>query len=100
MSAKESGGLEIWLRKNGYRVPDGASQVLGSYIKTNMRFFVAKVNLTEQSKLGFNYLRPISIAYESPKFMLPLLWVVSAFGPSGKMWNPNRAGRFCSGSSF
>ncbi len=81
LSAKESGGLEIWLRKNGYRVPDGASQVLGSYIKTNMRFFVAKVNLTEQSKLGFNYLRPISIAYESPKFMLPIrLGMVNADG--------------------
>ena len=37
-----------------------------------MHFFVAKVNLKEQSKLGFNYLRPIQVAYESPKFMLPL----------------------------
>jgi hypothetical protein len=30
------------------------------------------VNLKEQSKLGFNYLRPVQVAYESPKFMLPL----------------------------
>ena len=47
-----------------------------------MRFFVAKVNLTEQSKLGFTYLRPLQVAYESPKFMLPLrLGMVNANGP-------------------
>ena len=56
--------------------------MLGSYIKQNMRFFVAKVNLTEQKKLGFNYLRPIQVAYESPKFMLPIrLGMVNANGP-------------------
>ena len=37
---------------------------LGSYIKQKMHFFVAKVNLKEQSRLGFNYLRPIQVAYE------------------------------------
>jgi hypothetical protein len=46
--------------------------VLGSYIKQKMHFFVARVNLQEQSKLGYAYLRPIQVAYESPKFMLPL----------------------------
>jgi hypothetical protein len=72
LSATESQGLEIWLKENGYRIPDGAARVLGSYIKQKMRFFVAKVNLKEQSKLGFNYLRPISVVYESSKFMLPI----------------------------
>ena len=37
-----------------------------------MRFFVAKVNLEEQSRLGYQYLRPLQIAYESNKFMLPI----------------------------
>jgi len=56
--------------------------VLASYLKQNMRFFVAKVNLAEQSKLGFSYLRPLQIAYESPKFMLPIrLGMVNANGP-------------------
>jgi len=42
---------------------------------------VAKVNLTEQAKLGFSNLRPIQIAYESPKFMLPIrLGMVNADG--------------------
>src|SRR5262245_24277209 len=47
-----------------------------------MRFFVAKVNLREQSKLGYSYLRPLQVAYESPKFMLPIrLGMVNANGP-------------------
>ena len=82
LSAKESGGLETWLRESGYRIPDGASRVLESYIKQRMRFFVAKVNLKEQAKLGFSFLRPIQVAYESPKFMLPIrLGTVNAEGP-------------------
>ncbi|HYU31874.1 MAG TPA: DUF2330 domain-containing protein [Thermoanaerobaculia bacterium] len=81
LSATQSEGLETWLRESGYRVPPGASRVLGSYLKQGMRFFVAKVNLTEQSKLGFTYLRPIQVAYESPKFMLPIrLGMVNADG--------------------
>ena len=72
LSAKESGGLATWLTQNGYKMPQGAAPVLASYLTQNMRFFVAKVNLGEQAKLGFNYLRPLQIAYESPKFMLPI----------------------------
>jgi hypothetical protein len=82
LSARESQGLETWLVENGYRIPQGAARVLGSYLKQGMRFFVAKVNLKEQSKLGFTYLRPIQVAYESPKFMLPIrLGMVNANGP-------------------
>ncbi|MGZ8812293.1 MAG: DUF2330 domain-containing protein [Thermoanaerobaculia bacterium] len=82
LSAKQSDGLEIWLKENGYTLPAGASQVLGSYIRQNMKFFVAKVNLQEQAKLGFSYLRPLQVAYESPKYMLPIrLGTVNANGP-------------------
>src|SRR5436309_2434112 len=82
LSAQQSTGLETWLRQNGYRIPAGASDVIGSYLKQNMRFFVARVNLAEQAKLGFSYLRPIQVAYESPKFMLPIrLGMVNANGP-------------------
>src|ERR1700759_484480 len=41
LSAKESDGLVNWLTDNKYRIPAGAQDVLGSYIKQNMRFFVA-----------------------------------------------------------
>ncbi|ACK72930.1 conserved hypothetical protein [Gloeothece citriformis PCC 7424] len=72
LSAKESHGLETWLRENGYKIPQGASQILHPYIKQNLKFFVAKVNLKEFDKTGFQSLRPLQIAYESPKFMLPI----------------------------
>jgi hypothetical protein len=81
LSAKQSSGLETWLIENGYTMPKGAASVLGSYIRQNMHFFVAKVNLGAQARLGFNYLRPLQVAYESPKFMLPIrLGTVNANG--------------------
>ncbi|HEX9458281.1 MAG TPA: DUF2330 domain-containing protein [Thermoanaerobaculia bacterium] len=81
LSAKQSGGLETWLVENGYTMPKGAAPVLESYIRQNMHFFVAKVNLGAQAQLGFNYLRPLQVAYESPKFMLPIrLGTVNANG--------------------
>lgn len=72
LSAKESNGLETWLIQNGYKIPQGASQLLQPYIRQQLKFFVAKVNLEEFDNSGFEKLRPISIAYESPKFMLPI----------------------------
>jgi hypothetical protein len=36
--------------------------VLASYLKQGMKFFVARVNLAEQSRLGFTYLRPLQMA--------------------------------------
>ena len=72
LSARESNGLIDWLNDNGYRIPKGAEKVVGSYLKQDMRFFVAKVNLEAQAKSGYTYLRPIQVAYESPKFMLPI----------------------------
>jgi len=72
LSAKESNGLETWLNRNGYRIPQGASQLLRPYIRQNMKFFVAKVNLQEFEKAGYQFLRPLQMAYESPRFMLPI----------------------------
>ncbi|MCO4793058.1 MAG: DUF2330 domain-containing protein [Bacteriovoracaceae bacterium] len=72
LSAKESDGLTRWLKDNEYKVPTQAEKILGSYIKQGMKFFVAKVNLKEQNKLGYSYLRPLQMAYESEKFMLPI----------------------------
>lgn len=82
LSAKQSGGLIIWLEENGYQLPEGAEPVVGSYIKQGMKFFIAKVNLKEQQNLGFSYLRPLQVAYESAKFMLPIrLGTLNANGP-------------------
>lgn len=72
LSAKDSDGLEKWLTINGYKIPKGTSQLLHPYIRQNMKFFVAKVNLQEYANTGFKSLRPLMIAYESPKFILPI----------------------------
>jgi len=72
LSAEDSGGLIKWLKKNGYKLPRGAEKVVDSYLKQDMHFFVARVNIEEQSKLGYQYLRPLQVAYESNKFMLPI----------------------------
>ncbi len=82
LSAKESAGLKVWLTEHDYRIPAGAAAVLHSYLKQGLKFFVAKVNLEEQARLGLARLRPLQIAFESPKFMLPIrLGTVNADGP-------------------
>ena len=72
LSAKESGGLKEWLTSNGYKIPEGAEEVLDPYIKSNLKFFVVKVNEAEKKKLPGNFLRPLQIGFNSPKFMLPI----------------------------
>ena len=72
LSALESDGLETWLTQNNYRIPAGANELLQPYIRQGMKFFVAKVNLEEFDQSGFQQLRPLQIAYESPRFMLPI----------------------------
>jgi hypothetical protein len=81
LSARESDGLETWLRRNGYKLPTGASELLAPYIKQKLKFFVAKIDLKEFKKSGYSTLRPLQIAYQSPKFMLPIrLGTINARG--------------------
>jgi hypothetical protein len=72
LGAKESDGLQTWLQENGYKLPQGANQLLKPYIRQKLKFFVAKVNLEKFDASGFARLRPLQIAYESPRFMLPI----------------------------
>lgn len=72
LSATQSSGLRTWLTENGYKIPAGADEVLDPYIRSNMKFFVVKVNEEEKKKVPGNFLRPIQISFESPKFMLPI----------------------------
>lgn len=82
LSATQSDGLETWLKQSGYRIPVNSAKALAPYIRQNMKFFVAKVNLAEQAKTGFTMLRPLQFAYESEKFMLPIrLGMANANGP-------------------
>lgn len=72
LSADQSAGLEKWLTANGYKIPSGASEVLEPYIKSNLKFFVAKVNLKEHKDSGYSTLRPLQMTFNSNKFMLPI----------------------------
>lgn len=82
LSAEQSDGLETWLVQNGYKIPGGASAALRPYVRQNMKFFVAKVNLKEQAKTGFQSLRPLQFTFASEKFMLPMrLGMLNASGP-------------------
>lgn len=81
LSAEQSDGLIRWLTDNGYKIPAGAEPVVGSYIKQNMHFFVAKVNVKRLNELGRSYLQPLQVRYATAKFMLPLrLGTVNAKG--------------------
>jgi hypothetical protein len=82
LSATQSGGLVTWLKEQQYRIPTGAEPVIGSYLRQNMKFLVAKVNLARHTAAGRSFLRPLQVAYESEKFMLPIrLGTVNARGP-------------------
>ncbi len=87
LSAQESEGLKDWLIYNDYKIPEGAEEVLDPYIKDNMKFFVAKVNLDRQGALTADKeLKPIQITFESKKFMLPIrLGMANANGAQDMM---------------
>ena len=95
LSASQSDGLETWLLQNGYRIPRGAAKVLAPYIKQNMKFFVARVNLEEHAKSGDKFLPPLQFSFTSEKFMLPIrLGMVNARGPQDLvLWVLTKNGR-------
>jgi len=73
LSAKDSGGLDKWLRQNEYNIPKGADKVLRPYVEQNTKFFVAKVD-AEKVKFenGRAVLSPLRFHYDSPTFTLPV----------------------------
>lgn len=95
LSAKESDGLETYLTQNDYRIPRGASAALAPYIRQNMKFFVARINLAEQAKSGSDFLAPLQFSFKSEKFMLPIrLGMINARGPQDLvLWVLTRNGR-------
>ena len=72
LSAKQQSGLATYLRAEGYKLPTGADELLGGYIKGGMKFFVVRVNMERFDKSGGGFLNPIVLSYTSEKFMLPI----------------------------
>ena len=72
LSATESNALESWLRENQYQLPGGSARYLQPYIDKNLFFFVVKVNLEAQQRLGFKDLRPLQFTVaNADNIMLP-----------------------------
>jgi hypothetical protein len=74
LSAKDSGGLERWLTDNRYKIPQGAGEALGPYVRDQMKFFVAKVNIQKVKKNaeGLVVLSPLRVAFEAEELRLPV----------------------------
>jgi len=84
LGARDSTGLERWLRDHKYKIPAGAAEVLAPYIQQKMNFFVAKVDVTKVKRddAGFTYLSPLSFTFEHDAFELPIrLGMINAKGP-------------------
>jgi len=73
LSAKESTGLDRWLRANKYEIPAGAEPLLRPYVEQGTKFFVAKVDPKKvRFENGMATLSPLRFHYDSPEFSLPI----------------------------
>jgi hypothetical protein len=73
LSAKESTGLEKWLKLSGYALPDGAAPILAPYVKRQSKFFAAKVDVKKVKKVaGKVVLTPLQFNFNAPSFELPV----------------------------
>ena len=74
LSAKESTGLETWLRLNKYRIPEGAAGALAPYVRDKFKFFVAKVDSkkVKRDAQGVVQLSPLRFAFDSNELRLPV----------------------------
>jgi hypothetical protein len=73
LSAKDSLGLDTWLRQEKYKIPDGAEPILRPYVQGGMKFFVAKVNVEKVTfQNGMAKLSPLRFHYDTETFSLPV----------------------------
>ena len=73
LSAKDSSGLETWLRQEKYQIPPGAAPFLKPYVAAGMKFFVAKVDPAKVKFVdGRAALSPLRFHYDSDEFNLPI----------------------------
>ncbi|MEO8699578.1 MAG: DUF2330 domain-containing protein [Kofleriaceae bacterium] len=73
LSAKDSTGLDTWLRREKYSIPKGAEPLLRPYVEGGMKFFVAKVDPKKvKFANGRADLSPLRFHYDSEQFVLPI----------------------------
>ncbi len=74
LSAKDSTGLDNWLKQEKYNIPAGAEPLLRPYVQSGSKFFVAKVD-AKKVTFGANgqaMLSPLRFHYDTPEFALPV----------------------------
>jgi len=73
LSAKDSTGLDTWLRREKYSIPKGAEPLLRPYVESGMKFFVAKVDPKKVKFVGGRAdLSPLRFHYDTDQFELPI----------------------------
>ncbi|MBA2541089.1 MAG: DUF2330 domain-containing protein, partial [Deltaproteobacteria bacterium] len=82
LSAKDSTGLDGYLRSQKYQLPAGAEPLLKPYVAAGSKFFVAKVNPAKVRFVnGMAQLSPLRFHYDHDEFSLPIrLGLVSSSG--------------------
>ena len=73
LSAKDSSGLDTWLRSEKYNIPAGAEPLLRPYVEAGSKFFVAKVDPQKvKFEDGRAALSPLRFYYDTDQFELPI----------------------------
>ena len=82
LSARDSLGLDTWLRQEKYKIPPGAEPLLRPYVQGGSKFFVAKVDTKKvRFENGQAMLSPLRFHYDSETFALPVrLGLVNSAG--------------------
>jgi hypothetical protein len=74
LSATDSSGLETWLRREKYSIPQGAAEALAPYIRDKSKFFVAKVDIkkVKRNAQGIVQLSPLRFSFDANELRLPV----------------------------
>jgi hypothetical protein len=74
LSARDSSGLDTWLRQERYSIPPGAADALAPYVRDKSKFFVAKVDIAKVKRdtQGVVQLSPLRFAFDSNELRLPV----------------------------
>jgi uncharacterized protein (TIGR03382 family) len=73
LSARDSTGLDTWLRQEKYQIPAGAEPLLRPYVESGSKFFVAKVDPKKVKFEGGRVaLSPLRFHYDADDFTLPI----------------------------
>ena len=73
LSARDSTGLDAWLRDSHYQIPAGAERLLRPYVEGGSKFFVAKVDPKKvRFENGQAMLSPLRFHYDTDRFELPI----------------------------